>query len=164
MLDCSPRAHCDLHNYMRPMFGRAAPRFYPSGGGRPPTATAIFEVQAHSYEVAANGASAAVGLPQLDYSGTRQAELFLHYQFPSASSYDWSSFPADFTPEPSSVTWSETLPPSLFPSVTSARVASGINHSAETHDSNFTLAAGVLFGLGGGAFVAAVQEALHAND
>jgi hypothetical protein len=125
-------------------------------------AFADFYVRARSYEVAANGVTAAVGLPELDSSGTRQAVLYLSYRnFPSYGSYDWSSFPAEqglF-----GVLWQEAVPPGsrLLIGVTSARVAAGVNHAAQQRDSNLTLAAGILFGIGGGALVAAVQEALH---
>jgi len=57
------------------------------------------------------------------------------------------------------VSWLETVPAGDQPlgGVTSARVATGVNHGAQQRDSNLTLAAGVLFGLGGGALIAAVQ-------
>jgi hypothetical protein len=103
-------------------------------------------------------------LPELDSSGTRQAELLLQYQnFPSAGSYDWSAFPGESISKRLGIIWTETVPPGSGSSggVTSARIATGVDHAAQQRDSNFTLVAGVLFGIGGAALIAAVQEALH---
>jgi hypothetical protein len=86
----------------------------------------------------------------------------LQYNISSANTYDWSSTPpVELTN--SRAVWAEQVSPgtALAPGFAQPRVASGINHAAETHDSNLILAAGVLFGLAGGALVAAVQEALH---
>jgi hypothetical protein len=155
ILDCSPG--CPAGG----TFGMAYPQFRRG----PPIASASFDVRARSYEVAANGATAAVGFPEVDYSGTRQAELNLEYQnFPTAGSYDWSSSPGETISKLLGLTWTETVSPtsgSLIFGVTSARVATGVNHAAQQRDSNLTLAVGVLFGVAGGALVAAVQEALH---
>jgi hypothetical protein len=125
-------------------------------------ATAYFWVKARSFAVAANGATAEVAFPSLLFTGVDPTEVGLFYHIPSANSYDWSSTPAT-TLTSSRASWTEPVTPSTAYTlgVTQPRVASGTNRAAETHDSNFTLAAGVLFGLGGGALVAAVQEALH---
>jgi hypothetical protein len=159
MLDCSPR--CFLEG-LKPATEVARPQFQ----GSPPTAAATFYVRARSYGVAANGATAAVGFPELDYSATRQAALHLTYQsFPSATSYDWSSLPSEPIDKTLGPTWSETLLPGnaqlILSGGTSGRVATGVNPTAQQRDSNFTLAVGILIGIGGSALVAAVQEALH---
>jgi len=48
--------------------------------------------------------------------------------------------------------------------ITPSRIVIGINYAAQTRHDNLVLATGILFGIGGGALVAAIQEALHAND
>jgi hypothetical protein len=139
----------------------------PVGGGGVSTATAYFVLKAHSYGVAANGATAAVAFPQVSFAGTQQATMTLTFtNIPAANTYDWSSYP------PSNVNnfgteWVEPVTPGnpanllLGTAVTNGRVVTGINHTAQAHDSTFTLVVGVLFGIAGGALVAAVQEALH---
>jgi hypothetical protein len=157
VLNCSP--HCSTPNIK---VGDASPTFQVQGA--PPTATANFYIRARSYEVAANGATAAVGFPEVDSSGTHPAALELQYtNFPSASRYDWSSSPGGDFSKTLGAIWSETVLPSnpLFGAVASPRVATGVNPAAQQHDSNLTLAVGVLFGIGGSALVAAVQEALR---
>jgi hypothetical protein len=132
------------------------------------TATFNFVVKAHSYGVVANGATATAAFPQVIFTGTQQATMFLYYYgIPAANTYDWSANPPLHISK-SLTEWDETLAPSppgaQLPrsgEITNGRVATGIDHAAQQQDSNFTLAAGILFGIGGGALVAAVQEALH---
>jgi hypothetical protein len=128
------------------------------------TATAHFWVKAHSLGVAANGVTAAAAFPTLITQGTLPAIMGVFYNIPSASSYDWSSDPP-VSLSNSHIEWDESVIPNQPPDnegrPTFAQVATGINHAAESHDNTLTLFAGVLFGLGGGALVAAVQEALH---
>jgi hypothetical protein len=154
---CSP-SPCHV-NQPFPNEALSAPHFASDG-----TATAYFFVKAQSFGVAVNGVTAAAAFPALFTPGTRPATLVLTYQIPSASSYDWSSYPPTGL-DNSRAVWAEPLTAQQMPVAglggTLARVATGINHAAETHDSTLTLLAGVLFGLGGGALVAAVQEALH---
>jgi hypothetical protein len=125
-------------------------------------ATAYFFVRARSFAVAANGATAEAAFPGLIFTGSHPTVVRLTYHIPSANTYDWSSTPAA-TLTSSRAVWTEPVTPgtAFMQGVTQPRVATGINHAAETHDSTLTLWAGVLFGLGGGALVAAVQEALH---
>jgi hypothetical protein len=138
--------------------GTAVPYVTPSDG----TATAYFLVKAHSFGVAANGVTAEAAFPQLTFAGTQPAVMRVVYQIPSASSYDWSSYPP-FALTNSRGFWQEpVIPGHLFGGgLAVGRIATGINRVAEAHDSTLTLIAGVLFGLGGGALVAAAQEALH---
>jgi hypothetical protein len=129
------------------------------------TATAYFLVKAHSFGVAANGVTASAAFPQLFFSGTRPATMTLTYNIPSADSYDWSAYPPSDLSN-THATWEEPFVPNQLPlggggQWILSRVVTGINHAAETSDSTLTLIAGVLFGLGGGALVAAIQEALH---
>jgi hypothetical protein len=144
--------------------GLAWPQFQPPTGFGLSTATAVFYVRARSYEVAANGATAAVGFPEVDSTETHPADLQLEYQnFPTASAYDWSTFPGGDFSKSLGATWSETVQPGnpVSGAVASARVATAVNPTAQQHDSNLILAVGVLFGIGGSALVAAAQEALH---
>jgi hypothetical protein len=126
------------------------------------TATASFDVKARSYGVASNGTTATVTFPAVRFDGTQPAQMTVRYPVPSASSYDWSSYPASSLTT-SRATWVTTLAASRSPlgGQTDGHVATGINHAAQAHDSTLTLLAGVLLGLGGGALIAAVQEALH---
>jgi hypothetical protein len=127
-------------------------------------ATAYFVIKAHSYAVAANGATAAAAFPQIEFSGTQQAIMVLRFwNIPAPKTYDWSSYPAGLVTN-SVIQWAEPVTPANPPFgswTTNGRVASGINHTAQAHDSNFTLIVGILFGIAGGALVAAAQEALH---
>jgi hypothetical protein len=154
VMHCSPSCANDSGG------STAVPYVSPNDG----TATASFLVKAHSLGVAANGVTAEAAFPQLTFAGTKPAIMRVTYQVPSASSYDWSSYPP-YGLTGSRAVWQEPVIPNqgqLFGgSLTVVRIATGINHAAEAHDSNLTLIAGVLFGLGGGALVAAVQEALH---
>jgi hypothetical protein len=133
------------------------------------TATAYFVVKAHSFGVASNGLTAEVAFPQISLTGTRRPTAILTYQIPSASSYDWSSVPTSLVPSNSRALWTEAVTPgNQLTSQTgippAAPVASGINHTAQTHDSTLTLIVGIMFGIGGSAIIAAVQEARHAAD
>jgi hypothetical protein len=154
ILRCSPRCGPGANS-------TASPRFQLS-----PQANAVFYVQSRNYEVAANGATAAVGFPAVDSTATHPEHLVLQYNFPSAGSYDWSAFPGGDFSKPPAAFWAETVVPGYGPSgaQASARVASAVNPAVQQHDSNLTLAVGILFGIGGGALVAAVQETLRAND
>jgi len=99
----------------------------------------------------------------VDSTGTHPEDVILDYaNIPSASSYDWSSLPGgDFSKAPHAV-WSETVVPGgPLGGVAVARVATGVNSTAQANDSISTLAAGVLLGIAGGALVAALQEGLH---
>ncbi len=129
--------------------------------GHPAPASAYFVVKAPGFEVAANGATAAVSFPEVIFTGTHQVTMNLAYEggIPAANSYDWSSYPATLVSK-SDVEWVEPVAPGPA-TMTNGRVVSGVSHAAQTHDSNFILAAGVLFGIGGSALVAAAQEALH---
>jgi hypothetical protein len=141
----------------------------PIGGPYHDAASAVFVVRAGSYEVAANGAIATVSFPKVIFSGAHHVPMYLTYAgvIPVAKNYDWSSNPPWWTAN-NIMEWKESvLPEAAGPfagTLTPGRVVTGVNHNAQQHDSNFTLIAGVLLGVGGGALVAFFQEALHAND
>lgn len=124
-------------------------------------------MKAHSFGVTTNGVTAAAAFPNITFGGVHQHPLLImDYQIPAANTYDWSSNPT-IGLGANHATWEEPVisgnQQQSFGStgLTPARVATGINHTAETNDNTLTLVAGVLFGLAGGALVAAVQEALH---
>ena len=86
--------------------------------------------------------------------------LTAYITIPSAKSYDWSAFaPIDLGT--GLTTWQEQI---ANYGITPSRIVVGINHAAQSRHDTLVLVAGILFGIGGGALVAAVQEALHAND
>jgi hypothetical protein len=123
-------------------------------------ATAVFLVKAHSFGDTTNGVTAEATFPELavePLSGDPGQEwLFIEYRnIPSASSYDWSADPPQ-TLGTSRAGWQEPI----VVGTTYSRIAIGTDHAAQQRDSDFTLIAGILFGIGGGALVAAIQEAL----
>ncbi|HEV2374488.1 MAG TPA: hypothetical protein VGS19_20295 [Streptosporangiaceae bacterium] len=127
------------------------------GSGK--TATADFFVKSHSFGVTFNGVNASAAIPEIFYHSTGTPDLFAAYHFPSASSYDWSSYPAFFASK-STVVWQEAV----TNGETVPRSAVGIDHARLASDDNKTFFAGALLGLAGGAILSAVQEALHARD
>jgi hypothetical protein len=123
------------------------------------TATAVFPVNSSRFGVNFNGVNAFAAIPEVSYQyrfGLTTPTLLAEYEIPSASSYDWSSFPTAMVSKSAAV-WQE----SIAKGDTAGRVASGVNHARETRDANLTFLAGALLGLGGGAILSAVQEALH---
>jgi hypothetical protein len=121
--------------------------------------TVSYSVKAQTFGVAFNGVNAFAAIPTVSYAGAGTSELIILYQIPSASNYDWSSYPAFLTTK-SSASWQ--IP--LVRGATAGRIATGINHVSQTSNDNRTFFAGALLGLAGGAILSAVQEALHAND
>jgi len=116
-------------------------------------------VKASSYGAIYNGVTASVAIPEIYYHGGGTPTFLIIFAIPSASSYDWSSYPP-FTVDQSSATWDEELNNGVTP----ARVAVGLNPAAQESKDRLTFIAGALLGLGGGALLSAVQEALHASD
>ena len=127
--------------------------------GEASKANAKLFVKASSFGVEYNDVTASAAIPEIVYDGPGTPVLIVSYQIPSASSYDWSSYP----PSPvdkSGAVWTEAL----IHGDTVGRVAVGINHDAQAKDDTRTFIAGALLGLAGGALLSAVQEALHAGD
>jgi hypothetical protein len=130
--------------------------------GQSPTgmAQANFFVRAHDFGYASNGINALAAIPQVFYLARGSPTLTTVYEnAPAASSYDWSSFPAESLNGARAV-WDEPV----TGGATQGRVAVGINHANQTKENNKAFFAGALIGLAGGALLSAVQEALHAND
>ena len=123
-------------------------------------AFADFTVKAKVFGVTFDGATASAALPKLHYTGPGSPTLITQYQIPSANKYDWSTFAPAFSSS-SEAQWLEQMNGN---SVLFDVDAVGTNHIAETSDSDLTFLAGVLLGVGGGALVAAGQEALHIKD
>lgn len=123
-------------------------------------AFADFTVKAKVFGVTSDGATASAAIPKLHYTGPGSPTLITQYQIPSANKYDWSTFPPAFSSS-SEAQWLEQMNGN---SVLFDVDAAGTNHIAETRDSDLTFLAGVLLGVGGGALVAAGQEALHIKD
>lgn len=123
--------------------------------------TAEFRVKASNLGVTSNGVTAAAAIPGIYLTGPVDdtVGLYTSYSLPSASSYDWSSYPTD-TVSNSTAEWEETLGPGN----TAGRAVVGINHVAQTDDDTRTFIAGALLGLAGAAILAAVIEALHVRD
>jgi hypothetical protein len=126
-------------------------------------ASASFDIKGGSFGVATNGATAAVTLPQVNYEGAHQASVIITYPV-SAKSYDWSSSPAQATKttgEWDEFTGNTGSLAQLREALTNTQVVTGVNHAAHAHDNLAIFVAGILFGVGGSALVAAFQEALH---
>ena len=116
-------------------------------------------VKANHFGVTYNGVTASAAMPEVYYKGPGTPNLLTQYGIPSASSYDWSSFPPLYA-NGIFASWEEPVTGGRIP----GRAAVGINHAEQTTDDNKTFVAGALIGLAGGALLSAVQEALHAND
>ena len=78
------------------------------------------------------------------------------YDITSASSYAWNGYPAAGAGKETAV-WKEQL----VNGETAGQVVGGNNPSEQATVAAATFLAGILFGLGGGLIVAAVQEAVH---
>jgi hypothetical protein len=130
--------------------------FAPSGAG--PAATADFTVRAPDFGATFDGVDASAAIPEVRYCCNAKVLPVLQAGYPisSASNYDWTSFePEDVTSH--SAVWQEEL----TIGDTASRVAVGTNHTGQQHNDILALIAGTLLALGGGAILAAVQEALN---
>ena len=121
------------------------------------TADADFSMSARNSGVLFNGVTASATIPTVFYHGTGKPGLATTFYVPSASSYDWSSFPP-VAANNSTAAWLVKRVGSNTP----GRVAIGFNYARQASDSNKTFIAGALLGLAGGAILSAVQEALRA--
>ena len=133
---------------------------------KPAWATASFRVNASRFGVNSDGVNAFAAIPEVDYeyrSGLTTPRLFARYQIPSAASYDWSSFPTQSVTS-TVAQWEEGITKSTTSGaygITAGRIASGIDHSREALNQNLTFSAGALLGLGGGAIITAIPEAMR---
>jgi hypothetical protein len=123
-------------------------------------AFAVFAVRAHDFGVTADGATASAAIPKLHYTGPGTPSLITQYKIQSANRYDWSTLPPAYV-NGSEAQWLEQTNGN---GVLTDVDAVGANHNAQKRDSDLTFLAGALLGVGGGALIGAVQEALHARD
>jgi hypothetical protein len=125
-------------------------------------ATASFAVRAVGFGYAANGSDAAAAIPQAAYLGPGSSTLELYTGYANVGApdaYDWSGLPPQQAND-DEIVWAEGVPAGGVPGVIDA----GVNDTAQTQDGYKIFIAGALIGLAGGALLAALQEALHAND
>lgn len=127
-------------------------------------ATRNFYVVAHRFGVSYDGVNSSASFPQIDYAGPGIAPILtIHYGVPLASSYDWS-YPPEYLSNVL-VEWTETIvDPSADGHEVLPTVVRGVDYSSQQQDSLYTFIAGAIIGLAASALLAAVQEALHAND
>jgi hypothetical protein len=118
-----------------------------------------FFVKARDFGDTYNGVTAAAAIPSVVYKGPGMPTFYTQYRIPSASSYDWSTFPTQFA-NGTFASWAEPV----TNGETSGKAAVGIDHANQATADNHTFLAGALIGLAGGALLSAIQEALHAND
>jgi hypothetical protein len=123
------------------------------------TALAAFPLKTHNVGVNYNSVTASAAIPEIVYQAHGKPTLYVGYHIPSASTYDWASYPP-FSTDGYNTVWDEAV----APGDTIARAAVGIDHAAQAKDDNKIFLAGALFALAGGAILAAVPEALHARD
>jgi hypothetical protein len=116
-------------------------------------------VKANNFGVTFNGLNALAEIPSVLFQGTGTPVMYAIYHFPSASSYDWSSYPTIGVGK-GYAAWQVAVNPGN----TEGRTVDGIDLARQTSDTNKTFFAGALLGLAGGAILSAVQEALHARD
>lgn len=122
-------------------------------------ATADVFVKASRFGVAFNGVNATAAIPEVIYQGPGNPMMAVAYDIPSASSYDWASFPTAAV-NSSTAIWQM----SLASGDTAGRAAVGINPAGQASHDTGTFIAGALIGLAGGAILSAVQEAFHVGD
>lgn len=134
---------------------------------RSTVATFNFTVHWADFGMRFDGITASAAIPALSYTGPGTPSVAVEYPIPSASSYDWSSFPTTEL-DSSSAVWMVAATRSdaggEAGAFTPGQVAIGINHARQATDNNKTFLAGALLGLAGGAILSAIQEALHARD
>jgi hypothetical protein len=145
-----------LETWVQPLTFRAAHKLGAFYG----VAFADLFVKAHNFGVTFNGVTASVAIPQVFLKNASGGPtVYTKYNIPSASSYDWSSFPTQFV-NGTSAGWNEQVSGDGL----DGRAAVGINHANQAKDNTKTFVAGALLGLAGAALLSGAQEALHAND
>ena len=122
------------------------------------SARAQFQIHTRNFNTTVNfnGVTASAAIPEVTYKGRGNPTILTIYDFPSAESYDWSSFPP-VARYPDEAQWQEVKATEVTPS----RLAVGTNNDGKSYDDFKLFIAGALVGIGGGALVAAFQEALH---
>jgi hypothetical protein len=126
------------------------------------TASAVYDVQARSFDETFNGVEASAAIPDVRYMGSGTPTLQAGYFIKSASSYDWAAFPSLPIRVVNSylADWQEPL----HPGETAGQAVVGTDHSAQHSDDFKVFLAGALIALAGAAILTAAVEALHARD
>lgn len=125
-------------------------------------ATKSYLVPGHNLVEAHNNLEEVVSIPQIQYIGPGQPLVrFAYHNLPSASSYDWSSFPPAYMTNDNWIRWDGSLVNGAWAS----RTVTGLDHTNQQNADHNTFLAGALVGVAGAALVGAFQEFLHAlND
>jgi hypothetical protein len=144
--------HPSVAFWVRPLSFRYDPR---TGW----TATVDFPVKAGMFGMTFNDVEASASIPKITYYGPGKPFIYVYYPIPLAADYDWSSFPVAVAGS-SGAKWEEPLAHGETP----ARVAVGVNHTAQADDDNKIFIAGALIALAGAAILTAVIEGLHVRD
>lgn len=126
------------------------------------TASAVYGVEAPSFDETFNGIEASAAIPDVQYMGSGTPTLQAGYYINSASSYDWAAFPslAIRVVSSSFADWQEPL----RQGETAGLAVVGTNQSAQHSDDFKVFLAGALIALAGAAILTAAVEALHARD
>jgi hypothetical protein len=135
---------------------RTAP-FEPATDAR--SATVEFFESAVDLGVVFDGVNASVAIPIVFFGGAGNPQMLVEFDIPSASSYDWSSFPTSGTTS-NKAWWLINL--SNY-NTTQGRVVVSTDYARQASDTDRTFFAGALLGLAGAAILAGIQELLHTN-
>jgi hypothetical protein len=130
------------------------------GGGenRPYTMT----INDPRFGFASNNESAVAELPTIEGTGLAKTMFDVGYNIPSPHEYDWSIPPQVYSTADLAY-WPEGPPANVSNSeaVVQSVEVTGTNQQAQAQDNRDTFISGLLFGVAGGAAIAAVQEGLH---
>ena len=103
-----------------------------------------------------NGASALVMIPSIHYEAPGKTVVTTQYDVATAANYDWTGFPAAVVSWNAS--WSEQL---SHGNLAEDREIEGSNRAVQRQDDFKIFLSGAFVGIGGGAFVGAIQEGMH---
>jgi hypothetical protein len=108
------------------------------------------------YDVSSSEESVALPSVYADQPSANFPLNVTYQNIPTAQRYDWSSFPPSVETDSYSE-WTEEVAGEYQ----SPRIAVGIDHGAQEQQNNHIFLAGAAVGVGGGALIGALQEALH---
>ncbi len=156
--DCPPEACVVLHAHGLTASDWTKKLVFESAPGSNGFAIADFFVKASSFGATSNGVTAAAAIPEVLYGGGGRPVLLASYHIPSASSYDWSSFPTAAADSVSAI-WQETLTTGDNP----GKVAVGTDHAGQASQNIKIFIAGALVGIAGGAVVSVIQQLVNGD-
>ena len=117
----------------------------------------VIFIKGRDFGYTSNSVTENVAMPQVEFSDPVNLRLSVVYQdLPSLENYDWSSFPPT-TETRTYAGWFELI----MNGNVQARMATGIDHGAQTRENRDTFLAGALVGIAGSALIGAAQEAIH---